>query len=976
MFLQSPSGPGHYFGSINISSTLSSSITIETLSSTLPFASDNSQAFVPSISSDGELSVYAGSCSTANHASLWTFAPENGNAKGNGTWTKETTTTAGSFTAADLSGANFLSQSFSFSTLVQANVSQTDIFIFGGMCPNSTATASTGQSAASYSNHMLRLTPGPSDYALDFTASGRPPIPEAGFTITGLTPTYSNGSGVETQQQSFVLLGGHTQTAFINMSQVAIWSMPEESWNFVTVNSPLASNPNTELAIKSMATGVDSRSGHTAILSADGSKVIVFGGWVGDTSQAADPQLAVLELGTGFGGSGDWIWSIPSEQPSGTGVYGHGAVMLPGNIMMILGGYNISDSTTSKRDVTTSVQPMFLNATSLSWISNYTNPAYVAAVADSAAQASSSAESKKKLGLGIGLGVGLAIALIVLGICLWYPRRRRSSEVEEREKHIKTLSARTCNYYAPNGEMRQADGRYPWESPYSDPNTGAYGSAGSAFPSLGSQIIRKPVNARGLYQPTPPSDMGSVSARPNPLGTAGPIHPIYEADEEDPASRISDIGVGMAFGDPPAGPVPSNISNRYSDPFRDPQPPNFSAPLRQSRDMTPDPESPTRSREREVQQWVSDWAGADALLDSQARSHSSMGRVSPSRRARLSAGQMIASSVSAEEEYDRAGSSLSDHSIAISNMTVSRSDSSSQGHPRTNSLRGFIANAVNPVGLLSAFDSRQPPRSAGSGASSFATAHTSFHALQVEGEGLLARPVEEVYVYSGENSPTHPPDSVPGSPSKSKAPAFGKRNTWLGSLRRAIVGDSSSENNTRTLISGARTPSPTRIGQPSDATPRRAVSASATLLRRKQGRGDWEDSEDLETRSRGTARNSALAGDLASGASSVGDYGDEDEWDIERAVQNRVVQVMFTVPKEKLRVVNHDVATEGSDGGSLRSKVSNRSLETPDATMETVALVQDAEGREVDNDSQTKGKAKGRVKEIVEKIERSSDDGI
>jgi len=49
---------------------------------------------------------------------------------------------------------------------------------------------------------------------------------------------------------------------------------------------------------------------------------------------------------------------------------------------------------------------------------------------------------------------------------------------------------------------------------------------------------------------------------------------------------------------------------------------------------------------------------------------------------------------------------------------------------------------------------------------------------------------------------------------------------------------------------------------------------------------------------------------------------DEDEWDIERAVENRVVQVMFTVPKEKLRVVNHDfMSDDGSEGGgSLRSK--------------------------------------------------------
>jgi hypothetical protein len=90
------------------------------------------------------------------------------------------------------------------------------------------------------------------------------------------------------------------------MSQVAIWSLPEESWSFVTVDSPSSSsNGNTELAIKSTVTSVDSRSGHTSVLSEDGSSIIVLGGWVGDVSQAADPQLAILSLGTT-----SWEWNV------------------------------------------------------------------------------------------------------------------------------------------------------------------------------------------------------------------------------------------------------------------------------------------------------------------------------------------------------------------------------------------------------------------------------------------------------------------------------------------------------------------------------------------------------------------------------------------------------------------------------------------------------------------------------------------
>lgn len=54
------------------------------------------------------------------------------------------------------------------------------------------------------------------------------------------------------------------------------------------------------------------------------------------------------------------------------------------------------------------------------------------------------------------------------------------------------------------------------------------------------------------------------------------------------------------------------------------------------------------------------------------------------------------------------------------------------------------------------------------------------------------------------------------------------------------------------------------------------------LLKRKQGREAWD-----------------------------GDGGeDEDEWDVERAVEQRLVQIMFTVPKERLRVVNAEIERE------------------------------------------------------------------
>ncbi|KAH7386376.1 hypothetical protein BKA64DRAFT_696840 [Cadophora sp. MPI-SDFR-AT-0126] len=992
------------FVSLNISSTISiSNLTLEILSSDLPFRGNKSNAFIPSISSLGEISVYTGSCATSTSAALWRFTPSNTSTIGDGTWEEETTTTGSGVTAASLPGADFLSTAFSFSTLVNANASQTKIYVFGGMCPTDVGTTSTWQSAASYSNHMLRLTPStsssPTTYTLELPTSRGPPIAEAGFSITGLTPTYSNGSGIETQQQSFVLVGGHTQTAFINMSQVAIWSLPEESWSFVTVDSPGTSNGNTELAVKSTVTQVDSRSGHTAVLTEDGTSIIILGGWVGDVSQAADPQLAVLNLGQGFGGSGDWQWTVPDQQPSGKGMYGHGAVMLPGNVMMVLGGYNISSSGNSKRDTATGVQAQFFNATSMTWTSNYTNPAYVAVIASNSASAPSSSKSTTtKVGLGTGLGLGLAAIIGAILVYFCYNRRLNRRRKEARERDLRNLSLGASNFYeSPSREMSQSGG-FPWSrgrwngrnengetgdpiyesnsavAGYENLYSGVHGLGDRGqIPQPPKQIPRKPLhsrNARGAYQPTPTFDFnnGNGHGRANSLGTAGPIHPIYEADEDDQNHQPVD-GVGVAIGDPSFVPSPAE-SNRYSDPFKDPPPANFSAPIRRNRSVSSsEAESPAQSREREIQEWVSDWAAADALLNSQARSHSNMGRISPTRRAQLIAATTVSSvSVSGEEDSSRTASNLSERtarSINISTVSVSRSGSSSQGRSRSNSLRGFITG-MNPFAstvtgssnLSPIFDTQTGlplPRSAGSGSSnSFNTAHTSFPALQAEGETLLPRPVDEMS--AGDYSPIRSqPEYIQGSPSKSKPFAPGKsRAGWLGSLRRVFInnneGEASESFNPHAPL--YRDVSPTR-DQGLGAQPRRTVSAGATLWRRKQGKSDWEDSADLAENTRSnTFTNDQTPQFIRHYTDAPHTTGaDDDDWDIEQAVQNRVVQVMFTVPKEKLRVVNVDEdemrseAASSVAGGSLRSKKEDSPSPTRKGKSKVLDLVESIERR-------------------------------
>ncbi|RDL36232.1 uncharacterized protein BP5553_06844 [Venustampulla echinocandica] len=1013
---------------LNISSTLwTTNLSVDSTTTSLPFTVDQGQAFTPSISSLDEISVYTGSCSTPSTAQLWQFTPSNMSANGNGTWAQQSTSTTKDATYTGLMGPNFLSAALSFSAFVNANASQSNIYIFGGMCPESDATASTWQSAANYSSSMLRFVPStPSadtGYSLARALSKGPPIAEAGFTITGLAPSYSNKSGVVTQQQSSVLIGGHTQRAFLNMSQVALWNLPEESWSFITVGQQAPPpGPNTELAIKSMATSIDSRSGHTAVLTEDGSRIIVFGGWVGDISQAAEPQLVVLHVGTGFGGDNDWEWSIPGAQPSGLGTYGHGAVMLPGNVMMVLGGYEISNSTTSKREVS-STNAMFFNTTSMEWGTMYTNPAYLKAISKPPSSSGSSKSKAKKIGLGAGLGLGFAAIIIAVVVYFCYSRRLKKKREDEREKDLRSLNNRPANQY-PSGPMRQTGGGFPWSNGrwngnddqerqlydsagapegYENLYTGVHGLGDSGSNPTSRQIPRKPLHsrARGIYQPAPAFDFtnGGSHGRANSLGTAGPIHPIYEADEDDHVGYSNVDTVGMALGHPStAGPADPK---RLSDPFRDTTP----SPTRDNRGEGPyDQESPAHSRDREIQEWVSDWAAADALLNAQARSHSSAGRISPTRRAQLVAGTTV-SSLSADDDGGRTGSNLSEGSFAVS--AISRSGSSSHGRSRSNSLRGFITSTINPFtsSVLSPteasttmspmFDSRPhssksnqpPPRSAGSGTSSFTTAHTSFTALQAEAEGLLLRPGE--LSPSGDNSPTRSQPEQPGSPSKSKAPGGRQgrgQGSWLGSLRRVFVGDSTSEDVSPDYHTPpSREPSPTRMDHGSGAAPRRTVSAGATMWRRKQGKGDWEDSAEGDS----ATRSNTFTGDYPREDESLPGKGkapqeEEDEWDIERAVQNRVVQVMFTVPKEKLRVVNHDVLEDKSEVGSLKSKSGSAKSAKDDAAaaQPSIAAITEAASKSagpsmetISETSSNSGRAKSKVLEMVEKMEgRSSPD--
>jgi hypothetical protein len=864
---------------LNVSSTVqASALSYTTLSAKLPFLNGDSTPFTPTVVDNGSIVVFSGNCSSLSAASIWSLDPANDGAKG--TWAQEATS-LGSVSASP--GPGFLGGSLSFSTTLEPVMSPADVYVYGGMCPTTGANGTLAQSQATYTNQMVKLSRTGVDssaYSVRAIPNKGAPIAEAGFTLTELSPSISNGSGTVTQQSNYVLLGGHTQTAFVNISTAAIWSLPEESWGFVSIGMTSTRTARTKHATKIVPAEMDARSGHTAVLNENGTALIVLGGWVGDTQTAASPQLAILEIGAGYGGNGDWLWSVPAIQPSGSGVYGHGAVLLPGNIMMIYGGYSISSSgATSKRQAATSTNvPMFLNLTSMSWSGDYVNPNF-AAIAGQLEDTSSdpSEDAKRRLGLGLGLGLGfgaILAAVAVYIVCHWHKRHKYSA----REKVIRSL-AQGSGHFLPGDPMMERDdgGGMSWYTGGHDPFESAGrslgfeslragrgsidGSRNSIYgnePTYANEHILQndrrsiaPRAAKGQHQST---TAGSYDQLPGGRGgRSGAIHPIYEADEDGethvlngPSTPVRDV---------------TRDSGNYSDPFVTPtndRPFSFPPPSRGS--LTPSPE---RQTDPDVQDWMIDVDAADALLTSRMASHSSGGggRTSPIRRNTV--------------KSNRSGYNADDDSRTNSNLSESnRSNVSRSGSIRTHLHTTFGIGAA-AVTAAAAAEDRQGTSSSSSSAPSYHTAK-SIAVLQAEGPSLLM----------GRNE-NRDQDDTPGSPSKNKP-----RRSWLGSFRRVFSGPTPTS-----TPSGSGNISPARdsMAEASDYDPRLgglgSIAAAGGLLKRKSGRGDWE----------------ALHGDndLPHGRKSVlTAYGDDDDWDIEKAVEKRLVQVMFSVPKERLRVVN------------------------------------------------------------------------
>ncbi|KAK5044964.1 hypothetical protein LTR84_010336 [Exophiala bonariae] len=988
-----PSSSQYSLSILDTSSTVNATSPVKKLLDKLPFLSDSvSRPFITVNDAEG-ISVLAGSCKDSDEdAKLWRFTRNE--TDNNGTWTTL------SLDSADTSlSARYLSAGFTFSQ--STSIQDASLYIFGGMCPNGTdVDTSNWVLDATYSNTMMTLaavspSDGSSEYQVSLTGSRAPPIPEAGLTITPLAPTFSNTTGSNvSQQQNFVLLGGHTQTAFLNMSQLAIFSLPQQSWAFVAVSQ--SSSGSTKLRSRN-SPSVEPRSGHTALLTADGSRIVVLGGWVGNVSNPAEPQVAILELGQGYGGQGDWAWTIPSSSSnpfsSGAGIYGHGAAILPGNVMMVTGGYSINSSASQKKRQP-SQNVYFFNTTSLLWSDSYTNP-FPSGFDDGSSHVqngSTGLKPSEKAGLGAGIGVGIAVAFGIAVVWLLYSRKLRARRaLREKELRALALGAERLHTPAPGGDndsrypsMRTASwgglqerqmeslDAYPWAPPSTfnpkDNIDADFDGHNSRQAERTGALMEVPSPTRGLRK--------SLSTR-NP-GNLGPYHqhpatgvpgPVFRIDEEDESSQMGSLKRRKS------PQLAGDRTSVTSDPFKDPLPTANDAR----------PENAAHERQREVEGWVEDWqSAAESMTISRSTSQAHSRTYSNLSQFRSQA-HGDGSGRGSPEKSDRTGSNLSEKSItSVSDYSRSVPGTVSRSLSQRSVSAGYALFA-GAAAAMSSLGSR-PSTSEHSSNSGITRAPSNRSvSLGVEpnvrsrgetfssvrsGQGQTG-PAETQMILN--RNPIRPQlgvrdyQTVERNPSKDKYGRAGSLTgsgrralNLLGSVKRVFTGTGTVDVNDRVATIEGRSgqSSPTKhSGQPemSETFPRRTLSAGASFWREKQGPGDWNSASYAGPSS--SIRRRPVPGLVINDDNGILQDDDAD-WDVETAVQQRVVQVMFTVPKEKLRVVNADALSLLS---SNRSEVDHEEDKEREQMKRMSSVREGDEDHDYNDTESGGGKGKGRA---------------
>ena len=999
---------------------------------------DANVSFVPVIDQQGIIKVYAADCVTAaSQGALWQFIPDKNSSIGNGTWNQLPLTPADRDTA----GINYQPSIYLAGGIAHTSSGSlsSSVYTFGGMCPlGFDSPGKAGDTSLDhYSQSMILLEPSNNDtrgnnltYKFRTTGGRALPVPEAGFTLTPLeSASTTTSTGGTLEQQTFVLIGGHSSNnSFIDMTHLGLFSLPEKSWSFIDINAESGSDEEDEVTSGIMVGNsaknavIQPRSGHTAVLSADGSKVIVFGGWVGNTSTAAEPQLAILEVGEGYGGTGRWAWKTPSLISPGlsgaAGIYGHGATMLPGDMMMIAGGYTIPQSNNiSKRapsQAESSSQVYLYNITANTWATSYTNPnllsgqpsqttarpkpttkpagssaetatitatkiatatATADAIATETATATATATKQgnqtpsststpaaksqhgalsstgKRAGLGVGVGLGGAlIGLLALLGCLGFRRRQRETKI--RDDTIRELSrGAERSHYWPEPNMSSSfrnpgnaggfwdprgDAVYPWivehDHDHDHDHDQQEESSAEQTSLLGMAATTDMAEGQHSTAASTQRKQGGLGARKP--SQPGEIHPIdeREEDEENVTQHL----------------IPQSHQGEATEAST----PLYAWPLTGTRDFAPLGRNNTRNLQENEH---TPPPTARTMSDLSTSSYSGPGGKSPTGNHKV------------RNETSSVFSSAPPGMMRLSAEQTPPSTSSS-GEGGANSL---------------------PMAEKHASADSFSTAFTRLSLHQGERESLLG---------GGSNGWHTPPETLSRTKSGGTRP---KAYDIFGNVRRALSGTFKGSTTTTPISSTSkRYPSaaaamtsgidrsPTVVEPPSSAgreprplPPRRAISASAASAAAygcRKGAKDWgymQPGHNRNGHGSSSSYSSAFENNRGEGGRGMqeihpshtripkiiplatqldglyaGDVNDQDhqdqsqrqsqqlkednnsnkyndddedydgeEWDVEAAAERRQVQMTFTIPRERLRVVN--VTPRDMDNYSERSSI-------------------------------------------------------
>ncbi|PGG96601.1 hypothetical protein AJ79_09519 [Helicocarpus griseus UAMH5409] len=936
------SSTGFQLRSLNISTFFD--ISKPSISATLgdvPFATDDgAQAFVPTTDAEGILTVHAGDCRT-NTSTVWRLLPDDEEPDRSPKWQKSSVKFRG-----DVPGPAYLSSAVPYSSA--GGTSRPDLYVFGGMCPSTDKNGEDWVHAADYSQTMVSLSADTSSsspsYQAEVVKPRSSPVAEAGFAMTPLIPAYLNtSSGKPLQHQSFVLTGGHTQQAFINMSQVALFSLPEATWSFIPVNQDEAIASGLDLG---NIDGVEPRSGHTAVLTPDGTKIIVFGGWVGDINTPAQPQLAILQVGEEYGGEGDWKWKVPQQGQNGpkpgTGIFGHGAAMLPGGLMFVTGGYQVSGSAQKRslNDLTANTQGYLFNTSSGNWVTSYSPVSRMEAA--SRATRGPLSSTSQKAGLGAGLGIGFLIVSVVAFLVYRICSRRSREHRRMREQELRRLALGAerphfdlaGNIHEPMSHEKAAKlnlhpNPYSWVGDEKDrrnisEDTGAFTAERTGL------LVEVPSPTRGLRRSVHSRNYQSSAYFEESRRHVGfsAIHPIYEGDEYEESTEDGTLVAGK--GETQRQSRTSVISNPFSDSARYSDSHNTSSGKRRTSEFN------ERSATHEWMDNLDNNGDPGNRSESPDKSDRTLSDLSEASGSYLSTTSQNTNPLSLNQNLARMFSFRSQRN------GVTGPDGSVLYEPvRSSSPEGYSEGKLHSG---SAYTSNEDPFNDRS------TQTTRLSDGSLMPHGSPRNPTfSQLQAESGLLLGTTPLESSKRGLNLTKSKGLG----WIGNVRRTFGSVKNADNiaepfsvspeNMSASQQRSTSTSPTKsfhslqdgresAGSGSINAPRRAMSTSSSMLRRKQGAKDWgakrssADSTQLMQLARAAnANGTALSSESGAGGSRSSDsphffeYDDDEEWDVEAAAEGRVVQVTYTVPKEKLRVVNAGAGDDSGDDESVKS---------------------------------------------------------